>query len=952
MRNLYPFKFFVAVIVCSLLGSGAYGQLDSCNAFLQGRYLEVGINTTGAFGSSVSAPAGYHPKGGSSVGNTCYPSYCVPGGTNLGFVADPAKDGWTVGSPAYFGDYFLPGSPQEGWSFQTGTHRFDAWNGSSSCGGQPFGYSDPTVTVQTGFGNATYSSIASKRLAIWKGVFDSIRITQETILDTSKVFFTSYIMIENLSSVTKRDIYYLRTVDPDNDEPEAGGGFTTTNTIVDQLPNDSHSTLISATGATGAYLGLGTLDCRAKCFIINTGLDPQPASDTVGISHGVLNHGLNDMYNGDPTYYKYSGTNTSDQGIGLVFKLDSLVAGGCTSFAYAYILRAADLQAAFASTAPNWSTFGDTSAYLSGDTAAVCKNSIVNMTIVNGGCHSWYWTSSTGNYIYPSYGTTVSVQMDSTPAKLRAIGSNGSCIPDTVDMTIIPNIVITPIVEHIYYCKGNAGGPITAKAPAGTTLRWYMSMDPADTGSAIAPTPNTDSIGTYTYYVAAVSPKCTSERVPVEVTVNPLPPTLVAGNGGMACLGEAAQLTATTINRSQYYWRGPNGFTSNTQNPTVNNVVALDSGMYIVVDSLYGCPTQVDSTLLWVNNLFAKVKTNKPSACIGDTLTLDFGGAAPGNDSSLFQWGFDNGTLISGDPTGTSRGVYVVRWDTAGNKYVTLMAKNLRCVSRIVDTIPVVFAPQVAFSMPKDICINDTVTLRVADYSLTNANKFMWTYGGGREVSNGTTSSGIDYMTFNSIGTKIVTLSIAYPQCIRSPFADTVQVHPYATAHATASRTDICAGDSIIFTADTFSKYRYMWSPMQYFRSYQGGNTSSVAIGDVLATGNIYLTVRDQYNCIGRDSIMINTQPCCDVFLPNAFTPNGDGRNDVFRIMTVGHHPLKVFEITDRYGEIVFRSNVETEGWDGKLHGVPQNAGTYFYYLNYTCNGKTIEKKGDVILVR
>src|SRR6185312_243087 len=121
---------------------------------------------------------------------------------------------------------------------------------------------------------------------------------------------------------------------------------------------------------------------------------------------------------------------------------------------------------------------------------------------------------------------------------------------------------------------------------------------------------------------------------------------------------------------------------------------------------------------------------------------------------------------------------------------------------------------------------------------------------------------------------------------------------------------------------------------------------------EVLATGNIYLTVRDQYNCIGRDSIMINTQPCCDIFLPDAFTPNGDGRNDVFKIITVGHHPLKVFEIVNRYGQVVFRSNVETEGWDGKVHGIPQEMGTYFYYINYTCNGKTIEKKGDVTLVR
>jgi gliding motility-associated-like protein len=938
MKRFYLLGLFTALVL--LAAQKADAQLDSCNVFLQGNYIEVGINWNGAYGSSAMAPTGYHPKGpAGEINAASCGALCISNGANLGFVADPDKDGWTVGSPyPYYGDYFLPGTPQEGWSIMADGTQANAWN-QSGCG----------TTFPAGMtgSNISYSAAGKTRTGIWRGTYDSLAITQTTTLDTNNVYFTVYITVINKSHNVKHDIYYLRTLDPDNAEPETGN-FTTYNKIEYQLPNPQNRTLVSAVGLTAtnaqiasAFLGLGTLDCRARCFIIDAGLSP--TSGTLDSMYGKYEG------KGDTANYQYSGSNTQDQGIGLVFRLGDLNAADSLTFAYAYILRKGDLDSAFLSTKPKWTDFGDTAAFKSGDTASVCKNSIIPVSILNGGYLSWSWTSPTGNSIYPSYGTAVNVSIDTTPAVLRAVGSTAACQSDTLYITLHPNLAVNPIVKSpIYYCIGGTPQPLQA---TGKNLRWYTSLT-GDTGTTTAPTPRTDSVATYLYYVSSTIRGCESDKVPVQVVVNLPPPKLVAGNGGMACLGENAQLTATTINSSHYYWSGPNGFKSNDQNAVVNNVVAADSGMYIVIDSLYGCPTQIDSTLLWVNNLFSKVKTGKPSVCIGDTLVVDFAGAAPGNDSSLFQWNFAGGTIIKGDPTGKSRGPYVVQWDTAGNKYIVLISKNLRCVSKAIDTLPVAFAPQVAFSMPKDICINDTVTLHVADYSLTNASKFMWTYGGGREVSNGTTSSGIDYMTFNSIGTKIVTLSIAYPQCIRSPFADTVQVHPYATAHATASRTDICAGDSIVFTADTFSKYRYMWSPMQYFRSYQGGNTSSVAIGDVLATGNIYLTVRDQYNCIGRDSIMINTQPCCDVFLPNAFTPNGDGRNDVFRIVTVGHHPVKVFEVTNRYGEIVFRSNVETEGWDGKVHGVPQDAGTYFYYLNYTCNGKTIEKKGDVILVR
>jgi gliding motility-associated-like protein len=96
----------------------------------------------------------------------------------------------------------------------------------------------------------------------------------------------------------------------------------------------------------------------------------------------------------------------------------------------------------------------------------------------------------------------------------------------------------------------------------------------------------------------------------------------------------------------------------------------------------------------------------------------------------------------------------------------------------------------------------------------------------------------------------------------------------------------------------------------------------------------------------------INPDRCCDVELPSAFSPNGDGRNDLFRPITIGHHKLKIFRVVNRYGQTVYESNVESNGWDGRFGGVPQDMGTYFYYLNYDCNGKTIEKKGDVTLIR
>src|ERR1700756_2654556 len=107
MKKHYFIKF-ITITTCLLWAQIASAQLVNCNVFLKGLSIEVGINTNGAYGSSVPAPVGFHPKGGAGTANTCptTSSACPAAGTNLGFVADPDKDGWTVGTPPYFGDYF------------------------------------------------------------------------------------------------------------------------------------------------------------------------------------------------------------------------------------------------------------------------------------------------------------------------------------------------------------------------------------------------------------------------------------------------------------------------------------------------------------------------------------------------------------------------------------------------------------------------------------------------------------------------------------------------------------------------------------------------------------------------------------------------------------------------------------------------------------------------------
>jgi hypothetical protein len=300
--------------------------LKDCNAFIKGRYLEVGVNHNGAYGSSTPPPSGYHPRGATKINNAA--ACAAASGAGLGFVVDPAKDGWadsTFPARAYYGDFFMPGHPQEGWSIMTDTQA-NCWNGNLK---------EPMGKGITG-ANTSYVVAGSRVATVWKGTYDSIAITQRTVLDTNNTFFTMRITLKNLSAKPKKNVYYLRTVDPDNEVTHTWN-FVTLNRIDQQLPNPKNRTVISAEGPTykDAYVALATKDVRAKAFINKKSLQPE------------FNK-LDSMYAADTANYMYKEKDTlrSDVCISTVFKIDSLPAAGSTVIVLSYMFRPADIDSA------------------------------------------------------------------------------------------------------------------------------------------------------------------------------------------------------------------------------------------------------------------------------------------------------------------------------------------------------------------------------------------------------------------------------------------------------------------------------------------------------------------------------------------------------------------------------------------------------------------------------
>jgi gliding motility-associated-like protein len=88
-------------------------------------------------------------------------------------------------------------------------------------------------------------------------------------------------------------------------------------------------------------------------------------------------------------------------------------------------------------------------------------------------------------------------------------------------------------------------------------------------------------------------------------------------------------------------------------------------------------------------------------------------------------------------------------------------------------------------------------------------------------------------------------------------------------------------------------------------------------------------------------------------YVPSGFSPNNDGRNDVFRPILLGMRSLNYFQVYNRWGQLVFQTTQQGKGWDGRLKGNPQDPGTYVWMAQgETYTGQVITQKGSVVLIR
>ena len=395
------------------------------------------------------------------------------------------------------------------------------------------------------------------------------------------------------------------------------------------------------------------------------------------------------------------------------------------------------------------------------------------------------------------------------------------------------------------------------------------------------------------------------------------------------CINE--EITFEVINPksvASYIWDFADG-KSATTSPVTHRYTDRAGTLYptlILNDSAGLCSIGIRDTI-YIKEMIALIGISDSSGC--EPLTVNLKNETIGDDNSY--WDFGNGETSTQDN--------ITKTYNAGIYPIHLYAKGLGCIDTTLINLEVFPKPMVTVIKDSSICEGDSIQLFGS-----GGENYLWEPNSG--LSNPTISNPIaspDFTTnyrltvtdTNSCSdTRNVQLTI-YNQPKIQLFDDTL----------------IYLGEDLkLIERNNNANVIYSWTPSTGLSCTDCPNPKAKP----LVTTKYILRTTDLIGCFEfTDSITVEVHDGFTTDIPKAFSPNGDGVNDIIYVRGWGIKELLIFEIYNRWGEKIFETNDQTIGWDGTYKGQPQAIDTYIFVvkaLGY--NDNVIEKKGNITLLR
>ncbi len=373
---------------------------------------------------------------------------------------------------------------------------------------------------------------------------------------------------------------------------------------------------------------------------------------------------------------------------------------------------------------------------------------------------------------------------------------------------------------------------------------------------------------------------------------------------------------------------------TNAQNYSVSLQVSTDSG----------CVSTLNQQVIKVNPLPIPAFT-LPRICLPDGRgTFTNQSTIADNSESLFSysWNFGN----PNDPSSSTLREPTHKYSALGpvNVQLKITTKDA-CVDSLTKTMNTIYPwPKASFSAtPMEVCVGDTIQFRDLGDLINSGNTASWNW----DLSSGSSSTVQNPLRrFADSGTFTIKYFFYNVNgCVSDTVSKNVIVHPYPKL-TLISKENVLEGNSfkIVPKYKYGTNLTYQWTPPTYLNN----DVDSTPITTPLADIRYRLFLTGIGGCTVSDTIFIKV--LFAPIAPNAFSPNGDGINDRWRIKYLESYPGATVEVFNRYGQSVFSSEGYDVDWDGSVNGKALPIGTYYYVINPK-NGRKIVT-GSVTIIR
>jgi gliding motility-associated-like protein len=550
------------------------------------------------------------------------------------------------------------------------------------------------------------------------------------------------------------------------------------------------------------------------------------------------------------------------------------------------------------------------------------QNQFTNLsTITNGTISGYTWIWGDGSPISNAQSPIKNWTNCGNYNVTLIVTSNDNCpsVPVTMDVPVHCVPVASFTVNDVCQAFSAAFNNTSTGA---TNYQWNFGN--GNTSTQQSPSHQYAAPGTYNVTLTVSTAAGCSDNTAGTVTIHPMPSA--AFTAANVCEGNNVNFTSqsnvATGTITNYNWNFGQG-TSNQQNPShlYNGANTYNVTLQVTTDN--GCMADVTQPV--TVHPVPVVDFSPNDVCLGtSTVFSDLSQVASGNIAN-WNWNFGNGnTSAQQSPSHT--------YGAIGTYQVTLTVNtNNGCTGTSTQSVVVHPNPVVSFTADvldgcDPVCPQFTNTSTIA--SGANAS-FNWVFGNGQTSNEENPSLCFTNSTLQAVYYNVqLTITSDFGCVSTTTYNDYITVYPDPVADfifnpSPASITQ----PEVTFTNTSYASNQWQWS-------FGDGGVSNIPnpMHMYADSGHYQVTLIavNQFGCSDTITKVVVVLPDFMVFIPNAFTPNADGKNDVFRVDGYGITEIEMF-LFNRWGDLIFNSNNLDIGWDGTHGSIPAKPDVYVY---------------------